>query len=81
MTSRRPTEEDRARKGLGARSPEGETTRANPQGRRTELPGGAPSPHGAGSDYRVKGEPRKPRAEQARRRTAQDNPGGKRSKT
>ena len=80
MTSRRPMEEKRARKGLGARSPEGETTKATPEGRRTELPSGTPSPHDAGSDYRPKGQPRKPRAEQARRRTVQDNPGGKRSK-
>jgi hypothetical protein len=81
MTSRRPIEEHRARKGLGARSPEGETTKATPEGRMIEVPRGSFSPHDAGSVSHATGRPRKPRAEQARRRTVQDNPGGKRSKT
>jgi len=81
MTDERPMERKRARKGLGARSPEGETTRATPEGRMSEAPRGSFSPHDAGSEVRATGQPRKPRAQQARRRTVRDNPGAKRSRT
>ena len=79
MTDERPMERKRARKGLGARSPEGETTKATPEGRMTEAPSFG-SPHDAGSDFQVQGRPRQPRARQAKRRTVRDNPDGKRSK-
>jgi hypothetical protein len=81
MTDERPMERKRARKGLGARSPEGESTKATPEGRMTEVPRGRLSPHDAGSDYRVQGRPRQARARQAKRRTVRDNSAGKRSKT
>jgi hypothetical protein len=80
MTDERPMERKRARKGLGARSPEGETTKATPKGRMTEVPRGSFSPHDAASDYQVQGRPREPRARQAKRRTVRDNPDAKRSK-
>lgn len=76
MSEDRPEERKRARKGLGARSPEGETTKANPKGRLTEIPGGTPSPHGAGSDFQNPRRARQPRARQAKRRTVRDNPEG-----
>lgn len=77
MTSRRPIEDKRAQKGLGARS-QGETTPANPRGRMTKA---ASFAEGEGSELPVVfGEGREPRARQAKRRTVGDDAGSKRSK-
>ena len=80
MTNRRPMEDKRAQKGLGARSPQGETTRADPRGRMTDSASFAEA-EGEGSELPVIfGKTREPRARQAKRRTVRDNPEGKRSK-
>lgn len=70
----RPMEIRRARRGLGGRSPEGETFPAKPKGRMT---GGKPrlrSVRGPKPVLPSRGRPRGPRVEQARRRTLHDNP-------
>lgn len=41
MAHDRPLERKRAARGLGARSAEGETARADPRGRMPEAPGGS----------------------------------------
>ena len=41
MAHDRPFERKRAQRGLGARSPEGDTTPADPHGRMTDAPGGS----------------------------------------
>ena len=74
MSEDRPMEAKRARRGLGARSSEGVTTRAKPRGRMTGAPGGSRNTQAAGPGIRPKGRARAPRAEQARRRTTRDNP-------
>ena len=76
MSRNRPTEDKRARRGLGARSPEGETVSAKPQGRMKGAPGGSRNTQAAGSEPEAKGRARIARAGQARRRTVQDNPEG-----
>ena len=70
MPERRPVERERARRGLGARSPEGETTPATPRGRLKHI--GNPAARGLGARKSA----RAPRAEHARRRTKRDNPAG-----
>jgi hypothetical protein len=67
MPEQRPIERERAKRGLGARSPEGETTPANPKGRLKHI--GNPGTQGGGAK-----KSRAPRAERARRRTTRDNP-------
>lgn len=69
MSEDRPIERGRAKRGLGARSPQGETTRATPEGRLGHL--GNPGAEGRGGSKKARG----PRAENAKRRTARDNPG------
>jgi hypothetical protein len=64
----RPVERERAKRGLGSRSPEGETTRATPEGRLKHI--GNPGAPGGGAPRTG----RAPRAEHARRRTRRDNP-------
>jgi len=70
MPEHRPVERERAKRGLGARSPEGETTPANPKGRLKHI--GNPGAQGGGARKSA----RAPRAEHARRRTRKDNPKG-----
>jgi hypothetical protein len=70
MPEQRPVERERAKRGLGARSPEGETTPANPKGRLKHI--GNPGAEGS----RSRKSSRAPRAEHARRRTKRDNPAG-----
>ena len=73
-----PLERKRARRGLGARSPEGDTTPAKPHGRMTGAPGGSRNTQAAGEKAETRGRARIARGGQARRRTVQDNPGGER---
>lgn len=70
MSGDRPVERVRARRGLGARSPEGETTPAGRRGRLKHL--GNPAAEGGRGGRSA----RAPRAEHARRRTRRDNPEG-----
>ena len=74
MSEDRPMEMKRARRGLGARSAEGKTAKAEPRGRMSGAPGGSRNTQAAGPEIRPKGRARAPRAEQARRRTTRDNP-------
>lgn len=76
MNPNRPMEDKRARRGLGARSPEGETTPAKPRGRMKGAPGGSRNTQAAGPEPQPKGRARIARGGQARRRTVQDNPEG-----
>jgi hypothetical protein len=71
MSEDRPIERLRARRGLGARGGEGETTPANRKGRLKNL--GNP---GAGRGRSSGRSATSPRAEHARRRTLRDNPEG-----
>ena len=74
MPQDRPLEVKRAKRGLGARSPTGETFPAKPKSRvRTAVRGARPR-RKAGRPVVAKGRPHGPRAEQARRRTRVDNP-------
>ena len=78
MTQNRPLERKRARRGLGARSAEGEITPAKPRGRMKGAPGGSRNTQAAGPQPDAQGgRPRSSRAQQARRRTVRDNPHGK----
>jgi hypothetical protein len=74
MSEDRPMEAKRARRGLGARSSEGVTTRAKPRGRMTGAPGGSRNTQAAGPELRTRGRAHAPRAQQARRRSVRDNP-------
>lgn len=76
MAQKRPMEEKRARRGLGARSSEGETETAKPRGRMKGAPGGSRNTQAAGPAPDRKGQPKPARAAQAKRRTVRDNPGG-----
>lgn len=64
----------RAKRGLGARSPTGETFPAKPKSRVPTAVRGARPRRKPGRPIEAKGRPHGPRAEQARRRTRQDNP-------
>jgi hypothetical protein len=68
MSEDRPLERERARRGLGARSPEGATSPATPKGRLQHL--GNPGAEGKGGGKKA----RAPRAARARRRSVRDNP-------
>ena len=74
MSQDRPEERKRGRRGLGARTTSGETIKAEPRGRMTRAPGGSHVTRAAGAPPDPRGEPRAPRAAQARRRTVRDNP-------
>ena len=52
MSEDRPMEAKRARRGLGARSSEGVTTRAKPRGRMTGALGGSRNTQAAGPGIR-----------------------------
>jgi len=80
MAESRPMEDKRARRGLGARSAEGKTTPAKPRGRMTGAPGGSRNTQAAGSGSTEKGQPRRSRAAQSKRRTVRDNPQGQHPK-
>jgi len=73
MSEDRPMEIRRAKRGLGARSPEGKSFPATPKSRNGKAARGARRRR-AGRPLELKGRPHGPRAEQARRRTLQDNP-------
>ena len=64
----------RAKRGLGARTPEGESFPAKPKSRIPKAVRGTRRKLRPGRPIEAKGRPRGPRAEQARRRTRQDNP-------
>jgi len=74
MPERRPAERKRARRGLGARSAGGETTRARPSGRMPEAPHGSHTGEAPEPPPQATGRARIARAGRARRRTVQDNP-------
>jgi hypothetical protein len=74
MAKGRPMEQKRARRGLGARSAEGDIARAKPRGRMKGAPGGSRNTQSAGPTVRTPGKPHQPRVAQARRRTVRDNP-------
>lgn len=74
MTQDRPEERKRGRRGLGARTPEGETIRAEPRGRMTNAPGGSHVTRAPEPPPVPRGRPQSSRAEKARRRTLRDNP-------
>lgn len=78
MPRNRPTEDKRARRGLGARSAEGESTTAKPRGRMKGAPGGSRNTQAAGTEPKTRGRTRMARGSQAKRRTVRDNPGGAR---
>jgi hypothetical protein len=73
MPQDRPMEIKRAKRGLGARTPEGENFPAKPKSRIPKAVRGTRR-HRPGRPLEPKGKPHGPRAEQARRRTKQDNP-------
>lgn len=78
MTQDRPLERKRARRGLGARSADGNTTPAKPRGRMKGAPGGSRHTQAAGSPPDAQGgRPRASRGQQGRRRTVRDNAHGK----
>ena len=65
-----PRKETARRKaGLGERTPEGDTVKATPEGRRPKDPNRSSGPRG-----RIGAKARQPRAPHARRRTVLDNP-------
>ena len=74
MPQDRPMEVKRAKRGLGARSPEGKSFPAKPKSRIPTAVRGARPRRKAGRPIQAAGRPHGPRAEQARRRTRQDNP-------
>jgi hypothetical protein len=76
MAIPRPTEDKRARRGLGARTADGKTTPAKPRGRMKGAPGGSRMTEAAGPGPRPKVRPHQARVAQARRRTVRDNPEG-----
>jgi len=74
MSEDRPMERKRARRGLGARSVEGENVSAEPRGRmRPSRSRNSPT---AGPEPQPKGRAKIARRGQARRRTVRDNPEG-----
>jgi hypothetical protein len=75
MSEDRPMEIRRAKRGLGARTPEGESFPATPKSRVRKAVRGARRRR-PGRPLELKGRPRGPRAVQARRRTLNDNPEG-----
>ena len=68
MPQDRPMEIKRAKRGLGARTPEGEIFRAKPKSRIPKAVRGTRR-HRPGRPLQAKGRPHAPRAEQARRGT------------
>lgn len=76
MARSRPLEDKRARRGLGARSAQGETTPAAPRGRMTGAPGGSRQTMAGKPGEAPKGNPHASKAERAQRRTVRDNPAG-----
>ena len=65
----RAKESARRKAGLGERTAAGETIKATPAGRQPRRPNRETEPRG-----RVGAKARRPRAENARRRTTRDNP-------
>ena len=74
MPQDRPMEIKRAKRGLGARTPQGDNFPAKPKSRIPKAVRGTRRKLRPGRPVEAHGRPHGPRAEQARRRTRQDNP-------
>ena len=74
MPQDRPMEVKRAKRGLGARTPEGKSFPAKPKSRIPKAVRGTRRRHRPGPPLATTGLPPSARAEHARRRTRQDNP-------